>query len=386
VGAIGICIALVASIPLFGCKSSMSTRKDAANDANLVDAAVGIAADLPVAPDLAQAIQDVAQVPDLPPDLAPTDVPSPDSASPLVTPTSFRFDNHTSRTAYVPSLLPVSCRTQDATGAWRDCSFSQPWCTPSCSVTGSLPYCCEECDSPIPRLIPVPPGESRSVAWNGHVFNRNSTLCSQCSCAQELPAPAGGYEASALVYSAYRCESAGCSLDSSGVIVGANPQGPATGIAVPFAIPSGSAVVVLGIEALDPDAMPPAFAAVPGGSFKIAAADTPPDASTQEGLACKPSDATAHYQLVFSADAASVSIVRADPVQEVTMTGTLTSRSDTHLLYRLTNLFAGGELIVEKVDAGLRAQLVIFGSGRPVVSCIDSPMTKLWLLEHHEGP
>jgi hypothetical protein len=44
----------------------------------------------------------------------------------------------------------------------------------------------------------------------------------------------------------------------------------------------------------------------------------------------------------------------------------------TDFLYRLTNLFAGGELIVEKVNAGLRAELVIFGSGRPVVSCIDS--------------
>lgn len=122
--------------------------------------------------------------------------------------------------------------------------------------------------------------------------------------------------------------------------------------------------------------LPPAFAPLPGATFAIAAANTAPDASTQGVLPCRPSDGTAHYNLVFSADATSVRIVRTDPVQEPVVNGVLSTSSEARLTYDLTNLFAGGALVIDRVDGNFVAELVIFGSGVPVVSCIESAMTK----------
>jgi hypothetical protein len=70
-----------------------------------------------------------------------------------------------------------------------------------------------------------------------------------------------------------------------------------------------------------------------------------------------------------------VQITRTDPVQEPIVNGTLSSQSDTRLVYNLTNLFAGGQLTVEIVDGKLVAQYAVFGSGVSVVDCIQSTMT-----------
>jgi hypothetical protein len=64
-------------------------------------------------------------------------------------------------------------------------------------------------------------------------------------------------------------------------------------------------------------------------------------------------------------------------VQAAIIEGTLTERSDASLTYNLTNLFAGGELQVRSDNGARVAKLVIFGSGVPVVDCIESPMSKV---------
>jgi hypothetical protein len=383
----------------FGCKSPMTGIKV---DARAADAETNVAPDAPSAPDLAG--EDV-RPPDLPGKDAVPDSAAADLPPTLVVPKWFRFDNRTDRAAFLPSAPPLQCVAHDVTGLARDCSFFLPDCSMTCA--GIIPgtRCCETCGQGIPSLLTVPAGGSRSVAWNGSIFTKNSTICSDCTCEDELPAFAGTYGAVSQAYGAYRCEGGGCSLDADGVLSGAVPDGPPTALATPFAIPQSGDVVVLVISRLDlPDAgaasdssrafdsaspdrvatkdassdgLPSAFAGVAGGTFQIAAANTAPDAGTAGNIQCVPSDSTAHYNLVFSADAASVQIIRTDPVQEQTMNGSLSSRSDTRLVYDLTNLFAGGELVVSSIDGNLVAELVIFGSGRPVIGCIQSPMTRL---------
>jgi hypothetical protein len=223
-------------------------------------------------------------------------------------------------------------------------------------------------------------------------------LCSDCACEIVTPIPAGSYQAQAFAFPGYRCETEDCFPGSDGVIDQASPVGTSTAITTTFSIPLGSEEVILDINILSvPDAgiaadapadtpssddsasddLPSAFAGLPGHTFEIAAVNTPPDASVQGGTACRSADTSAHYALAFSSDLGQVQITRTDPVQEPIVNGTLSSQSDTRLVYNLTNLFAGGQLTVEIVDGNLVAQYVVFGSGVPVVNCIQSTMTSL---------
>jgi hypothetical protein len=119
--ATGFAIGLV--LLAFGCKSPMTGIKV---DARAADAHTDAGPDAPTASDLA------------PDDLGPPDLPGkdavPDSAAAdlpptLVVPKSFRFDNRTSYTAYLPSTAPVQCVAYEATGAVRDCCFFLPECS-----------------------------------------------------------------------------------------------------------------------------------------------------------------------------------------------------------------------------------------------------------------
>ena len=66
--------------------------------------------------------------------------------------------------------------------------------------------------------------------------------------------------------------------------------------------------------------------------------------------------------------------MRSDPVQEVILEGTLTQASDSGLVYSVKIDPTGGELLVRRDNGVLTGQLIWFGSGRPVIACIDSPM------------
>ena len=125
---------------------------------------------------------------------------------------------------------------------------------------------------------------------------------------------------------------------------------------------------------LVPDSVLAAFPEIPGSSFAIAAIATAADAGTSGG-ACRPSDRNATYALQFSADGQKVQIIRTDPVQEATMDGVFTKTAAGSLVYQIDNNWAGAQLIVRREGTALLAQLVVFGSGVPVVSCIDAPMT-----------
>ena len=128
-------------------------------------------------------------------------------------------------------------------------------------------------------------------------------------------------------------------------------------------------------SASDPrsDLLPAAFADLAGRTFQIAASDSLPDASLA-GRACG-YDRAAVYDLIFSADGTAVRIVRMDPVQEATLDGTAYQQSESSLVYNLTPTFAGGQLSIRREGSAFFAQLVIFGSGVPVIWCIDAPMT-----------
>lgn len=116
------------------------------------------------------------------------------------------------------------------------------------------------------------------------------------------------------------------------------------------------------------------FPEIPGHTFQVAAGNTAPDASAWFGGACKAPNQTAAYSLTFSADGTKVHIVRTDPVQEATLDGTLVSQTDTRLRYTI-NTGLGGALVVWKESGTLVAQFELYGSGVPVVQCIQSPMT-----------
>jgi len=128
------------------------------------------------------------------------------------------------------------------------------------------------------------------------------------------------------------------------------------------------------------DAFPAAFAEVPGHTFQIAASNTALDASVVDPgtqWACKPTDSTAVYNLVFSTDGSTVQLVRMDGVQEATVTGTLKEQTESRLRYQLNTGPGGAELLVWKNSGVLIAQFTIFGSGVPVISCIQSPMVPI---------
>ena len=116
------------------------------------------------------------------------------------------------------------------------------------------------------------------------------------------------------------------------------------------------------------------FPEIPGRTFQIAAGNTPTDASAGLGVVCKSPSQNVAYSLTFSADGTKVHIVRTDPAQEATLDGTLVSQTDTRLRYTI-NTGLGGALMVWKESGTLVAQFELYGSGVPVVQCIDSPMT-----------
>ncbi len=380
-------------VSALACRTSLSAHKDAGQgaDARAEDAS----------PDQAQA--DLAP-PDLPiedaalADVLASDLGSPDLAPITGVPVGFRFDNHTDRTAYVRvESPPVGCQMQTASG-WQDCSFFSLSCMSSCAVVPAGQTCCELCDPPRPAVYAIPPGASRSVPWSGGLFTTVAGVCSDCKCQQEVPVRGGDFKASADVYADYQCSPGPCQTSPDGIITMAYLRGSTTSLAVPFSIPYPGDVVVIDITSLPatdagvsldsapvdlapasdprPDTFPAAFADVPGGTYRISANATSPDASTGRGYACRPSDNNAVYNLIFSDDGNAVRIVRVDPVQEQMLDGKLGEQSESGLVYSL-DAFAGGELRILDDNGSLTARLTIFGSGVPVIGCIESPMTRL---------
>jgi hypothetical protein len=59
----------------------------------------------------------------------------------------------------------------------------------------------------------------------------------------------------------------------------------------------------------------------------------------------------------------------------VQITRRLKDRAARLTWIQIDNSWAGAQLIVRREGTTLAAQLVVFGSGVPVVSCIDAPMT-----------
>jgi hypothetical protein len=56
----------------------------------------------------------------------------------------------------------------------------------------------------------------------------------------------------------------------------------------------------------------------------------------------------------------------------------LSEQTESLLVYTIDNNWAGAELAVRIDNDRLVAQLAVFGSGLPVVDCIESPMTGLY--------
>ena len=370
--------ALGLSLLVVGCRSPMSARRDASvvTDARLTDV-----------------------LPDVSPNAVSDAEPTHGADATVSPPKAFRFINETGRPAYISLSPAVACRTLDSAGGWLDCGFWRDQCSLSCDGLAAGLSCCAMCDQPLPKVLYVPAGQSVSIAWDGKIFIKDATLCSACACEHGTSIPAGSYQAQAFAFPGYRCESGDCLPGSDGVIDKASPTGASTAITSSFSIPpfdgdeiildinilsvpdaaiaaDGSADMPSPKDAVQ-DAVPTTLDGLPGHTFEIAAADTPPDASVQGSVVCKAGDTSAHYALAFSSDGSKVQITRTDPVQEQIVNGTLLSRSDTRLVYDLTNLFAGGQLTVQMVDGKLVAQYVVFGSGVPVINCIQATMTSL---------
>jgi len=124
---------------------------------------------------------------------------------------------------------------------------------------------------------------------------------------------------------------------------------------------------------LGSEAMSAVLSEVAGGTFKISASEALPDASLS-GRSCGTSNPGATYALTFSEDGTKVTIVRTDPVQEMILKGTLQASSSSTLTYNLDNAFAGGALSIRREGGNLIGELVLYGSGVPVLWCIESPM------------
>jgi hypothetical protein len=385
------------------CKTPLVARQDAGRsaDAGRPDAT----ADSPpeaLSPDLA--VADLAPeraAGDLPPaDGAPDrpteDLPAPDLAPPARVPQAFRFVNHTSRVAYVDGNTSVVCH-RDTPAGWEYCNFFNLGCPFPCTSIPSNGDCRVQCEQPEPALVPIAPGASYVVPWKGRTYAMTTGACTAGQCQQETVVQSASFEASALVFADFACGPLACQSTPDGLIRYANPLGGSVTVTARFSVPSDRDEVVLDITSLPlPDAGPapdlasvdlatasdrpadaalPGFPEIPGHTFAIAADATSPDASAPYGSDCRPQDADAHYELRFSPDGTKVSIVRTDPVQEQVLTGVLSAQFVARLVYRIDNAFAGGELAIWRDHDVLIAQLALFGSGVPVVWCIESPMT-----------
>ena len=388
---------------LLGCRSPLKVRHDAgpgndspAGDAPVADAVPDRAAPDP-APDLAGS--DVATADGLSRDLGSSDLASDNSV-----PRGFRFENHSAQTAYVRTDGAIGCRMRGTSG-WEDCSFFDLWCMPHCADVRGGESCCYQCEQPIPALYAIPPGTSRTLDWDGAIFTRAPGPCSDCECQQEMPAPDGHFQASVRVYFDYECSPSFCQLGSDGIVTMAYPRGTHTTYATSFAIPmpddhviiyiapvpnadtgaaadaaaSGDAVSTetLALRDASSDLLPAGFRDLPGYSFQILAGDTAPDASTNWGEACVPPARDAVVTLSFSDDGSVVKIVPISAGGEPAVVGTLEEIKRENLRYSL-EAFAGGELFVFRDGIGrLVARVTLFGSGVPVVWCIEAPMKRV---------
>jgi len=253
-------------------------------------------------------------------------------------------------------------------------------------------------------VIAISPGDSRLVPWQGSTYTQILPPGATCACQEESAVQSGTFEAYTQVFADYQCSPAPCKTAPDGTITMASPHGGAVAVSTTFTVPYASDEVVLVITSLPttdagapqdlaaqdvavpdlsslsdsiPDGFSAPFADVPGHTFEIAASHTAPDASSKLGWACNPADPNATYRLTFSDDGTKVTIVRSDPVQEPIMEGTLTQSSDSRLVYAIKISPADGELSLRRDNGVLTAQLSRFGSGVPVIACIDSPMRSL---------
>jgi hypothetical protein len=108
---------------------------------------------------------------------------------------------------------------------------------------------------------------------------------------------------------------------------------------------------------------------LPGGTFEISASRSEPIDST-----CSPPDPAAVYSLTFSADGTTVSAVRRDQPDEVVLNGTRVESTDTRVRYGIDDGWTGGDLVVELVSGIVVAELVMYGSGVPIIWCIRAPL------------
>jgi hypothetical protein len=383
------------------CKTPLTAHRDAGHAADAGHADLAVDSPWEAAPDppATDATPDRAPTDltpaNVPPDRAAGDPLAPDLASPPGVPTAFRFINHTGHLVYVDANDPVAC-SQDTPAGWTACRFFTLGCLFSCDAVPANGDCCILCERPLPALFAIPPGESQSVPWNGRIYAAATGTCAACQCQQETVVDNGAFEASASVFADYQCAPLPCETGPDGTITHAEPLGGSLAVSATFSVPYERNEVVLDITSRPAaDAGPaqdlatadlattgdrptdtalPGFPEIPGQTFAIAAGATPPDASARFGSACRPADLAARYDLRFSTDGTMVSIVRTDPVQEAVLEGSLYEQFDTRLVYRIVNGFAG-ELVIWRDDGSLIAQLSRFGSGVPVIWCIESPMT-----------
>jgi hypothetical protein len=383
-------LVLLVLIPL-GCRTSMGTRRDASPGTE--------AGTAPPIPD-ALVTSDTAR----------GDVSAPDAAPAVGVPKAFRIENRSDRTIYLQTDLPVDCQMAEAAG-WRKCTYFQS-CSLLCSQVINK-QCCVECEQNL-ELYAIPAGQIRSIPWDGRIFTKQSDPCSQCQCDQPLLVEGGSFVAMARIYIAYQCMPSGCQTSSDDIIRMATPVGPSSSYKVPFSIPFAAHEVVIDVTEL-PDAgadagapetrarrefpdsaidtpadsspadtardrgsevAPASLAEVAGRTFGLSANDALPDAGLY-GRSCATSNPGANYAVTFSSDGAKVTIRRTDPIQEVVLTGTLQTGSSSNLAYNIDNAFAGGSLQIRREGGDLIGELAIYGSGAPVIWCIQSPMRPL---------
>jgi hypothetical protein len=335
------------------------------------------------------------------------DLFSADTSTALGVPKAFRIENHTNHAIYLQADAPVDCQVGGTSG-WQSCTYFHS-CTRLCPQVQEKQSCCVYCEQSL-GVYAIPAGQGRSIPWDGLIFVRQTGTCSECQCDQPIPVTGGDFEATARIYIDYTCRPGICTIPPDGFINTATTVGSYLSFRVPFSVPFAGEELVIDVSQASPlDASPPDVPVGPdsktavdspadffvidtastrdltpqptratpadlaGRQFTIAADEALPDASLY-GRSCGTSNPGAHYRLTFSDDGTHVTVVRADPIQETILTGTLGTGSSTTLDYELTPTFAGGSLSIRREGNDLIGNLSIHGSGVPVIWCIESPM------------
>ncbi|MBN2716166.1 MAG: hypothetical protein JXX14_09955 [Deltaproteobacteria bacterium] len=153
-------------------------------------------------------------------------------------PIEVRVINQSLSTVYLNGVTPMHGEI-NVNGDWNALTIAPPSCSFACEdVPAESPeYCCIECEMAI-QTFAILPGDTLTFAWDGLIYQRNTTIC-ECGCYySELP-QSGEYRFKVAAQSNAECYFNPCEAPTqSGLLYDRNARGDSRDFSVSAMIPS----------------------------------------------------------------------------------------------------------------------------------------------------